>query len=66
MTGVQEINNIISGWGIVGKYIVIVSNSIQKMFNVAEGGIKALDWVIIVGATSFVLWIGQFVRRIKK
>jgi Ca2+-transporting ATPase len=36
------------------------------MFNVAEGGIKVLDWVIIVGATSFVLWIGQSIRFVKR
>ena len=39
---------------------------VQEMFNVAEGGVKPLDWVVIVAATSFVLWIGELVRLIRK
>ena len=39
---------------------------LQEMFNVAEGGVKLMDWVIIVVATSFVLWIGELLRLIRK
>ena len=39
---------------------------LQEMFNVAEGGIKAIDWLIIIVATSFVLWIGELIRMIKR
>lgn len=39
---------------------------LQEMFNVAEGGVKLVDWVIIIIATSFVLWIGELLRLIRK
>ena len=39
---------------------------LQEMFNVAEGGINPIDWIIIIGSTSLVLWIGEVVRMIKK
>ena len=35
---------------------------VQEMFNVAEGGVKFVDWLIIIGATSLVLWIGELFR----
>ena len=28
--------------------------------------LKLMDWVIIIGSTSFVLWIGEFIRLFKK
>lgn len=34
------------------------------MFNVTP--INITDWLIIIGATSIVLWIGELVRMIKK
>ena len=39
---------------------------LQEMFNVAEGGINPIDWIIIIASTSLVLWIGEVVRMIKK
>lgn len=38
---------------------------LQEMFNVAEGGVKWTDWLIIIISTSFVLWIGELVRLIR-
>ena len=35
-----------------------------QMFNVCH--LEILDWLIIVGATSIVLWIGEIVRAIRK
>lgn len=35
---------------------------VQEMFNVAEGGVKSMDWIIIIISTSFVLWIGELIR----
>ena len=39
---------------------------LQEMFNVAEGGVKWQDWLIIIGSTSLVLWTGELVRLIKR
>ena len=50
----------------VGQVLMTEIPGLQEMFNVAEGGIKAIDWVIIVVATSFVLWIGELIRMIKR
>ena len=50
----------------VGQVLMTETPGIQEMFNVAEGGIKAIDWLIIVVATSFVLWIGEIIRMIKR
>ena len=50
----------------VGQILMTEIPGLQEMFNVAEGGIKAIDWVIIVVATSFVLWIGELIRMIKR
>jgi hypothetical protein len=32
------------------------------MFNVAEGGLKISDWIIIIASTSVVMWIGEIIR----
>ena len=50
----------------VGQVLMTEIPGLQEMFNVAEGGIKAIDWLIIVVATSFVLWIGEIIRMIKR
>ena len=50
----------------VGQILMTEIPGLQEMFNVAEGGIKAIDWLIIVVATSFVLWIGELIRMIKR
>ena len=39
---------------------------VQEMFNVAEGGVKPIDWIIIVIAISFVLWIGEIIRLVSR
>ena len=50
----------------VGQMLMTEMPGLQEMFNVAKGGVKAIDWVIITIATSFVLWIGEIVRLFKK
>ncbi len=50
----------------IGQVIMTEVPGVQEMFNVAEGGVKLTDWVVIVVATSFVLWIGEIVRLIRK
>lgn len=50
----------------VGQIALVQAPALQEMFNVAEGGIMFMDWIIIIGATSFVLWIGELVRLFKK
>lgn len=39
---------------------------LQKMFNVAEGGLGLMNWIIILAATSLVVWIGEITRPLKK
>ena len=46
---------------------------IGQIFIVSVGGeffnvtpLRFIDWLIIIGATSFVLWIGEFIRLFKK
>jgi len=34
------------------------------MFNVTP--LKLVDWAIIIGATSVVLWVGEILRAVKK
>ena len=50
----------------VGQVLLTECPGLQEMFNVAEGGVKLIDWVIITIATSFVLWIGEIIRLFKK
>ena len=35
---------------------------LQEMFNVAAGGLGFWNWVIIIAATSLVVWIGEITR----
>ncbi|MDO4460882.1 MAG: HAD-IC family P-type ATPase [Bacteroidia bacterium] len=51
---------------LIGQIIMTEIPGLQEMFNVAEGGIKPIDWVIIIGMTSLVLWIGELVRLVSK
>ncbi len=39
---------------------------LQEMFNVAEGGVKWQDWLVIILSSSLVLWIGEFIRFIRR
>ena len=48
-----------------GQILITELPGLQEMFNVAEGGLSLVDWLIIIGLTSFVLWIGEIVRAIK-
>ncbi len=50
----------------IGQVVMTEAPGVQEMFNVAEGGIKVLDWFVIVVATSFVLWTGELLRLIRK
>lgn len=50
----------------VGQVLMTEMPGLQEMFNVAAGGVKVIDWIIIVGVTSFVLWIGELFRLFKK
>ncbi len=50
----------------VGQVLMTECPGLQEMFNVAEGGVKFIDWVIITIVTSFVLWIGEVIRLFKK
>ncbi len=50
----------------IGQVLMTECPGLQEMFNVAEGGVKFIDWVIITVATSFVLWIGEIMRLFKK
>ena len=49
-----------------GQVLMTECPGLQEMFNVARGGVKLVDWVIIVAATSLVLWIGEAVRLLRK
>ena len=39
---------------------------LQEMFNVAKGGLGLMNWIIILVTTSFVVWIGELRRMLKK
>ncbi len=51
---------------LIGQILMTEAPGVQEMFNVAEGGVKVVDWFIIIIATSFVLWIGEFIRFLRK
>ena len=56
----------IAGVIFFGQVLMTECPGVQEMFNVAEGGVKAVDWVIITAATSLVLWVGEGLRLLKK
>lgn len=51
---------------IIGQVAMTEIPGLQQMFNMAEGGLKLIDWLIIIISTSLVLWIGEVVRKIKR
>ena len=51
---------------LIGQILMTQIPGLQEMFNVDEGGLKFMDWVIIIFATSLVLLIGEFIRFVKK
>ena len=50
----------------VGQVLMTEIPGLQEMFNVAEGGVNVLDWIIITAATSLVLVIGEVIRAVKR
>ncbi len=51
---------------LVGQILMTELPGLQEMFNVAVGGVKAIDWIIIICTTSFVLWIREIWQLINK
>ena len=49
-----------------GQVAIIEVPGLQEMFNVAEGGLKFSDWIIIIASTSLVMWIGEIGRWIRR
>jgi len=49
-----------------GQVAIIEVPGLQEMFNVAEGGLKFWDWVIIIAFTSLVMWGGEVVRWMRR
>ena len=47
---------------VVGQWLIVTTGG--EMFNVVP--LKLLDWIIIIGVTSIVLWIGEIMRYLKK
>ncbi len=57
---------LIAGIIVAGQVLMTETPGLQEMFNMAEGGIKAMDWIVIVAATSLVLWTGEIIRAVKR
>ena len=51
---------------LAGQILMTEIPGLQEMFNVAEGGINLIDWIIIIVSTSLVLWFGEIVRLLKR
>ena len=50
----------------LGQVAIIEVPGLQRMFNVAEGGLVFMDWILIFVSTSLVMWIGELVRLIRR
>ena len=50
----------------VVQILLVEVPGLQEMFNVAAGGLGFWNWVIILAATSLVVWIGEITRPLKK
>lgn len=50
----------------VVQILLIEVPGLQEMFNVAEGGLKIMDWVIILAGTSLVMWLGEISHLIQR
>lgn len=64
----SDLKDSLSGFGLVlllilGGQILIVSIG-GEMFNVTH--LKLEDWIVIIGGTSIVLWVGEIVRWIER
>lgn len=51
---------------LAGQILMTEIPGLQEMFNVAEGGVNLIDWIIIIVSTSLVLWFGEIVRLLKR
>lgn len=49
----------------VVQILLIEVPGLQEMFNVAAGGLKLIDWGIILAGTSIVVWVGEVTRLFK-
>jgi len=49
----------------VGQILIVELPCIQEMFSIPSGGLRWLDWLIILVGTSAVLWIGELRRKIR-
>ncbi len=49
-----------------GQLIITETPGVQGMFNIAKGGLLWQDWLIIIAATSLVLWIGELIRFLSR
>lgn len=57
---------LIAGIIFVGQLLVVEMPGLQVMFNVAEGGLRWQDWLIIIASTSLVLWVGELIRLVRR
>lgn len=39
---------------------------LQEMFNIPQGGLYPLDWVIVIASSSLVLWFGEIGRMVAR
>lgn len=64
----HQLGKTLKGFGVValiiilGQYLIVTFSG--EMFNVVP--LASLDWFIIIGVTSLVLWIGELFRLIKR
>lgn len=64
----HQLGQTLKGFGVValiiilGQYLIVTFSG--EMFNVVP--LASLDWFIIIGVTSLVLWIGELFRLIKR
>ncbi|KAA6341979.1 Calcium-transporting ATPase 1 [termite gut metagenome] len=70
LTGKSAFTGLKNSYGFIAVAFIVL---IGQIFIVEFGGevfrtvpLTVADWLIITGATSFVLWIGEVVRRIKR
>ncbi|MFA7081506.1 MAG: calcium-translocating P-type ATPase, PMCA-type [Bacteroidales bacterium] len=64
----NKLGKTLKGFGVValiillGQYLIVTFSG--EMFNVVP--LNSLDWFIIIGVTSLVLWVGELFRLIKR
>lgn len=50
---------------LLGQIAMVQLPGIQEFFNIEEGGLKSIDWIVIIIGSSFVLWIREIWRIFK-